>query len=41
MLTQDIRKLPATAFAKFGEDFVLLPNSMYGSWEKNTDDNSL
>ena len=40
-LTQDIRKGPASAFAKFGEDFILLPNSMYGSWEKNTDDNAL
>jgi 5'-nucleotidase (lipoprotein e(P4) family) len=40
-LTQDIRKGPASGFAKFGEDFFLLANSMYGSWEKNTDDNSL
>lgn len=40
-LTQDIRKMAATAYAKFGQDFILLPNSMYGSWEKNTDDNSL
>jgi len=41
MLSQDIRKQPASAFAKFGQDFILLPNSMYGSWEKNTDDNTL
>ena len=41
LLTQDIRKQPASAFAKFGEDFFLLPNSMYGSWEKNSDDNAL
>jgi len=41
MLTQDIRKGPASGFAKFGEEFFLLPNSMYGSWEKNADDNSL
>src|SRR5687767_5219294 len=40
LLTQDIRKQPVSAFAKFGEDFILLPNSMYGSWEKNTDDNT-
>jgi 5'-nucleotidase (lipoprotein e(P4) family) len=41
MLSQDIRTQPETAFAKFGEDFILLPNSMYGSWEKNLNDNSL
>jgi 5'-nucleotidase (lipoprotein e(P4) family) len=41
MLTQDVRKQPASAFAKFGEEFFLIANSMYGSWEKNTDDNSL
>jgi 5'-nucleotidase (lipoprotein e(P4) family) len=41
MLSQDLRKQPANAYAKFGEDFVLLPNSMYGSWEKNSDDNSI
>ena len=40
-LTQEVRKQPASAFAKFGEDFILLPNSMYGSWEKNLDDNSI
>jgi 5'-nucleotidase (lipoprotein e(P4) family) len=41
LLTQDVRKQPASAFTKFGQDFILLPNSMYGSWEKNLDDNSL
>jgi 5'-nucleotidase (lipoprotein e(P4) family) len=40
-LSQDIRKGPASGFAKFGEDFFLIANSMYGSWEKNTDDNAL
>jgi 5'-nucleotidase (lipoprotein e(P4) family) len=40
-LSQDIRKQPASAFSKFGSEFFLLPNSMYGSWEKNVDDNSL
>jgi 5'-nucleotidase (lipoprotein e(P4) family) len=40
-ISQDLRKQPASAFAKFGQEFILLPNSMYGSWEKNTDDNSL
>jgi 5'-nucleotidase (lipoprotein e(P4) family) len=41
MLTQDVRKQAASAFSKFGDEFILLPNSMYGSWEKNLDDNSL
>jgi 5'-nucleotidase (lipoprotein e(P4) family) len=41
LLSQDIRKQAASAYAKFGQDFILLPNSMYGSWEKNLDDNSL
>jgi 5'-nucleotidase (lipoprotein e(P4) family) len=40
-LTQDIRKGAASGYAKFGEDFFLLANSMYGSWEKNVDDNAL
>jgi 5'-nucleotidase (lipoprotein e(P4) family) len=40
-LSQDLRKQSASAFSKFGEDFFLLPNSMYGSWEKNVDDNAL
>jgi 5'-nucleotidase (lipoprotein e(P4) family) len=39
-LTQDIRKQPASAFGSFGNDFILLPNPMYGSWEKNLDDNT-
>jgi 5'-nucleotidase (lipoprotein e(P4) family) len=37
LLTQDIRKQPDAAFAKFGDSFFLLPNPMYGSWEKNLD----
>jgi 5'-nucleotidase (lipoprotein e(P4) family) len=37
MTTQDIRKQPDAAFAKFGDSFWLLPNPMYGSWEKNLD----
>lgn len=40
-LTQDLRNQSASAFAKFGDEYILLPNSMYGSWEKNSDDNSL
>jgi len=40
-MAQDARKGPSSGFAKFGDEFILLPNSMYGSWEKNTDDNAL
>ena len=34
-LTQDIRQLPDSAFARFGRDYIVLPNPMYGSWETN------
>ena len=37
MLTQDLRKQDASAFDKFGEDYIHLPNPMYGSFDKNTD----
>ena len=37
LLTQDVRKQPDAAFASFGDAFWLIPNPMYGSWEKNTD----
>ncbi len=37
LLTQDIRKQPDAAFSKFGDTFFILPNPMYGSWEKNLD----
>ncbi|MBA2543667.1 MAG: hypothetical protein H0V17_28755, partial [Deltaproteobacteria bacterium] len=37
LLTQDVRKQPDAAFASFGDSFWLLPNPMYGSWEKNLD----
>lgn len=40
-LSQEIRKGSASAFDKFGEDYFLIANSMYGSWEKNADDNAL
>ncbi len=36
-LSQDLRKMPDAAFASFGDAFILLPNPMYGSWEKNLD----
>ncbi len=34
-LSQEIRKQPDDAFAPFGVRYFLLPNPMYGSWEKN------
>ena len=34
-LSQKIRTAPDGAFADFGERFVVLPNPMYGSWERN------
>jgi 5'-nucleotidase (lipoprotein e(P4) family) len=34
-LTQSIRTDADSAFADFGESYVILPNPMYGSWEKN------
>lgn len=34
-MTQAIRKGPEEAFAPFGTRFIVLPNPMYGSWEKN------
>ena len=34
-LSQAIRTEPATAFAEFGRTYVVLPNPMYGSWERN------
>lgn len=37
MLTQDLRKQADSAFARFGEDFIVIPNSMYGSFDKNVD----
>jgi 5'-nucleotidase (lipoprotein e(P4) family) len=33
--SQAIRTGPDSAFAEFGERFFVLPNPMYGSWEKN------
>lgn len=34
-LGQDIRLAPDSAFARFGGRFIVLPNPMYGSWERN------
>ncbi|MGE0548679.1 MAG: 5'-nucleotidase, lipoprotein e(P4) family [Kofleriaceae bacterium] len=36
-LTQDIRRQDETAFSAFGETLFVIPNPMYGSWEKNAD----
>jgi predicted secreted acid phosphatase len=35
-LTQASRNDPA-AFADFGRRYFVLPNPMYGSWERNTE----
>jgi predicted secreted acid phosphatase len=37
VLTQDVREQPDSAFAALGDRFWLIPNPMYGSWEKNLD----
>jgi len=34
-LNQAMRNGPQDAFAPFGSRFIVLPNPMYGSWEKN------
>jgi len=34
-LRQDIRSSSDSAFAEFGDRFIVLPNPMYGSWERN------
>ncbi len=34
-LSQAIRTQPASAFAEFGRSWIVLPNPMYGSWERN------
>jgi predicted secreted acid phosphatase len=34
MLTQTLRSGPDSAYNKFGVSYFLLPNPMYGSWEK-------
>lgn len=34
-LDQSLRTRPDADFADFGRTFILLPNPMYGSWEKN------
>ena len=35
-LRQAIRSASDSAFAEFGDRFIVLPNPMYGSWERNT-----
>lgn len=34
-LTQSIRSAPDSALAEFGKKYIVLPNPMYGSWERN------
>jgi 5'-nucleotidase (lipoprotein e(P4) family) len=34
-LAQSIRTASDSAFADFGESYIVLPNPMYGSWERN------
>jgi len=34
-LGQSIRSAPDSALAGFGEQYIVLPNPMYGSWERN------
>jgi 5'-nucleotidase (lipoprotein e(P4) family) len=34
-LRQDLRSASDSAFAEFGDRFIVLPNPMYGSWERN------
>ncbi|MBV8760016.1 MAG: hypothetical protein JO257_22185 [Deltaproteobacteria bacterium] len=40
-LNQTIRTQGAGAYASFGEDYFLIPNSMYGSFDANTDANPM
>jgi predicted secreted acid phosphatase len=34
-LRQDVRTQGDSVFAEFGDRFFVLPNPMYGSWERN------
>lgn len=34
-MRQEVRKAGEAAFAEFGERFIIIPNPMYGSWERN------
>ena len=34
-LRQDLRTQSDSVFAEFGDRFIVLPNPMYGSWERN------
>lgn len=35
MLSQEVRKAGASGFAEFGKTWFVLPNPLYGSWDKN------
>lgn len=34
-LSQEVRLAPEAAFERFGRSWIVLPNPMYGSWERN------
>ena len=34
-MRQEARKAGELAFGEFGGRFILIPNPMYGSWERN------
>lgn len=34
-LSQAIRRAPESAYSRFGQSFFLLPNPMYGSWQRD------
>ena len=36
-MRQEARKAGEAAFAEFGGRFIIIPNPMYGSWERNVD----
>ena len=37
-LDQDLRHFSEEAYSRFGVDFIIIPNPMYGSWEDNPGD---
>ncbi len=37
-LDQELRHLGVEAYGRFGKDFFVLPNPMYGSWEDNPEE---
>ena len=37
-LDQELRHFGEEAYGRFGDDFIVIPNPMYGSWEDNPED---